>query len=73
MALFEEGNPFHPNPYAIEAMKIFGIEFIVPISKKGADDMAIKRKLNELVGLRCDPSEVCVVLIANDKDYADEV
>jgi hypothetical protein len=65
-------NPYHPRTAVTEALKTVGIQFIDPGIKKGADDMAIKRILRDFAD-ELNPSDACVVLIANDKDFADEV
>ena len=80
MAFFEQEpdpnhpryNPYHPCTRVTDELKTLGIRFIDPGIKKGADDMAIKRILRDLAD-DLNPSEACVVLIANDKDFADEV
>jgi hypothetical protein len=75
VAIFEPLNEFHPCTAVTEALRVDpGIDFIVPMKKPGGDDVLIKDKLRELAIEFCDePSKACVVLVANDKDFAPEV
>lgn len=67
-------NGCHPATNVTEALRTIGIRFIDPGIKKGADDMEIKEILKEVaIDFSSRTSEVCVVLIANDKDFAHEV
>jgi hypothetical protein len=70
---FEPHNPFHPCVGVLEALNVQGVTVIDPGRNKGAEDMKIKQRLLDLCEL-CTPSDKhCVVLIANDKDFAHEV
>ena len=65
---------YHPCTRVTEELKTLGIRFIDPGIKKGVDDNLIKERLKEVAEeLSSQPSPGCVVLIANDKDFAYEV
>jgi len=67
-------NKFHPSTRVTEELKTLGVRFIDPGTKKGVDDHSIKERLKEVADeLGSKANDACVVLIANDKDFAYEV
>jgi hypothetical protein len=74
IARFNPNNEHHPSNAVTEALRTAGVLFVDPGTKKGADDVAIKEMLRCVADVfRSNPSDVCVVLVSNDKDFAPEV